>query len=92
MEKTPRKRYWHYNWTRSDPRNPEEPSRDRWLRLIGSNFVRYWLEQHPESRVVLYDKLTYAGRKENLHDLWGKPNLSYGTKLSSEDVESKGRR
>ncbi len=38
--------------------------------FIGSNFVRYWLAQHPESRVVVYDKLTYAGRKENLADLW----------------------
>lgn len=44
--------------------------------FIGSNFVRYWLAQHPESRVVVYDKLTYAGRKENLHDLWGNSNLS----------------
>lgn len=44
--------------------------------FIGSNFVRYWLAQHPESRVVVYDKLTYAGRKENLHDLWESPNLS----------------
>lgn len=44
--------------------------------FIGSNFVRYWMEQHPESKVVVYDKLTYAGRKENLHDLWDSPNLS----------------
>ncbi|WP_425148365.1 dTDP-glucose 4,6-dehydratase [Deinococcus sp.] len=44
--------------------------------FIGSNFVRYWLAQHPQSRVVVYDKLTYAGRKENLHDLWDHPNLT----------------
>lgn len=44
--------------------------------FIGSNFVRYWLERHPESRVVVYDKLTYAGRRENLQDLWDHPNLS----------------
>jgi len=44
--------------------------------FIGSNFVRYWLGQHPESKVVVYDKLTYAGRKENLHDLWDNPALS----------------
>lgn len=43
--------------------------------FIGSNFVRYWLTQHPESRVVVYDKLTYAGRKENLQDLWENPHL-----------------
>ena len=43
--------------------------------FIGSNFVRYWLGQHPDSRVVVYDKLTYAGRKENLHDLWDDSRL-----------------
>jgi dTDP-glucose 4,6-dehydratase len=44
--------------------------------FIGSNFVRYWMQQYPESKVVVYDKLTYAGRKENLADLWGSSNLS----------------
>ncbi|WP_034385615.1 dTDP-glucose 4,6-dehydratase [Deinococcus sp. YIM 77859] len=44
--------------------------------FIGSNFVRYWLARHPASKVVVYDKLTYAGRRENLHDLWETPNLS----------------
>lgn len=44
--------------------------------FIGSNFVRYWLERHPESHVVVYDKLTYAGRQENLQDLWPQANLS----------------
>ncbi len=44
--------------------------------FIGSNFVRYWLAQHPESRVVVYDKLTYAGRRENLADLWEDPRLT----------------
>lgn len=44
--------------------------------FIGSNFVRYWLEHHPVDRVVVYDKLTYAGRVENLHDLWPSPQLS----------------
>ena len=44
--------------------------------FIGSNFVRYWLERHPGSRVVVLDKLTYAGRRENLQDLWDNPRLS----------------
>jgi len=34
--------------------------------FIGSNFVRYWLEQRPEDRVVAYDLLTYAGVRENV--------------------------
>ncbi|MDL2343609.1 dTDP-glucose 4,6-dehydratase [Deinococcus sp. MIMF12] len=43
--------------------------------FIGSNFVRYWLEHHPGDHVVVYDKLTYAGRRENLQELWGDPRL-----------------
>lgn len=44
--------------------------------FIGSNFVRFWLHRHPESRVVVYDRLTYAGRRENLTGLWGHSGLS----------------
>jgi dTDP-glucose 4,6-dehydratase len=34
--------------------------------FIGSNFVHYWLERHPEDEVVVYDLLTYAGNRESL--------------------------
>ena len=34
--------------------------------FIGSNFVRHRLEQHPGDSVRVLDKLTYAGRRENL--------------------------
>ena len=34
--------------------------------FIGSNFVHYWLERHPDDEVVVYDLLTYAGNRENL--------------------------
>ena len=34
--------------------------------FIGSNFVHYWLEQHPDDQVVVYDLLTYAGNRESL--------------------------
>ena len=34
--------------------------------FIGSTFVRSLLEADPESRVTVLDKLTYAGRRENL--------------------------
>ena len=37
--------------------------------FIGSNFVRYWVEQHPEDHVVAYDVLTYAGNRPNLADV-----------------------
>jgi dTDP-glucose 4,6-dehydratase len=36
--------------------------------FIGSNFARYWLEQHPGDHVVAYDLLTYAGNRANLAD------------------------
>ena len=37
--------------------------------FIGSNFVRYMLEKYPDYFIVVYDKLTYAGRLENLEDV-----------------------
>ena len=41
--------------------------------FIGSNFVRYALETHDDWQVTTLDKLTYAGRRENLHDLMSHP-------------------
>ncbi len=37
--------------------------------FIGCNFVRHLLHTYPHYRVVVYDKLTYAGRLENLQDV-----------------------
>lgn len=38
--------------------------------FIGSNFVHYVAEHHPEVKhITVLDKLTYAGNKENLADL-----------------------
>jgi len=34
--------------------------------FIGSNFVHYWLEGHPDDHVVALDLLTYAGNRANL--------------------------
>ena len=41
--------------------------------FIGSNFVRYALAAHEDWRVTTLDKLTYAGRRENLHDVMDSP-------------------
>ena len=41
--------------------------------FIGSNFVRYALAQHSDWRVTTLDKLTYAGRLENLESLKDDP-------------------
>jgi dTDP-glucose 4,6-dehydratase len=37
--------------------------------FIGSNFVHYWVERHPEDHVVVYDLLTYAGNRASLADI-----------------------
>jgi dTDP-glucose 4,6-dehydratase len=37
--------------------------------FIGSNYVRHRLDSHPEDTVRVLDKLTYAGRRENLDGL-----------------------
>ncbi|MFC1878420.1 dTDP-glucose 4,6-dehydratase [Chloroflexota bacterium] len=37
--------------------------------FIGSNFIRYWLTQHPDDFVINYDLLTYAGNLDNLADM-----------------------
>jgi dTDP-glucose 4,6-dehydratase len=42
--------------------------------FIGSNFVRYWMKQHPESDIINFDKLTYAGNPENLTEVATQPN------------------
>jgi len=41
--------------------------------FIGSNFVRHALATHSDWRVTTLDKLTYAGRLENLHDVMDHP-------------------
>lgn len=37
--------------------------------FIGSNYVRYVLQNHPDLNVVVFDKLTYAGNLDNLRDV-----------------------
>jgi dTDP-glucose 4,6-dehydratase len=37
--------------------------------FIGSNFVRYMLDKYPDYRIVVFDKLTYAGNLDNLLDV-----------------------
>ncbi len=45
--------------------------------FIGSNFVRHALAAHPDWRVTTLDKLTYAGRLENLHDVIDDPRHQF---------------
>jgi dTDP-glucose 4,6-dehydratase len=46
--------------------------------FIGSNYVRHRLDAHPDDTVVVLDKLTYAGRRENLPE--------EGTELVEGDI------
>jgi dTDP-glucose 4,6-dehydratase len=36
--------------------------------FIGSNFILYWLKNHPEDLIVNLINLTYAGNLENLKE------------------------
>jgi dTDP-glucose 4,6-dehydratase len=45
--------------------------------FIGSNFVRYALAAHDDWRVTTLDKLTYAGRRENLRDVQSHPRHEF---------------
>lgn len=55
--------------------------------FIGSNFVHYLLKKHPSYKVSVFDKLTYAGRKENLQDIWEKITFVKGDIAQKEDVD-----
>ncbi|MBI3956040.1 dTDP-glucose 4,6-dehydratase [Candidatus Gottesmanbacteria bacterium] len=45
--------------------------------FIGSNFILYWMREHPADEVVNLDKLTYAGNLENLADVENNPHYSF---------------
>ena len=45
--------------------------------FIGVNFVRYWLDRHPASHVVVLDALTYAGNRNSLADLEDKAQFEF---------------
>jgi dTDP-glucose 4,6-dehydratase len=45
--------------------------------FIGSNFVRFFLREHPDHQITVLDKLTYAGNRQNLKDLDGEKRLRF---------------
>jgi dTDP-glucose 4,6-dehydratase len=45
--------------------------------FIGSNFVRHVVRAHPDWEIVVLDKLTYAGRRENLVGLEERPGFRF---------------
>jgi dTDP-glucose 4,6-dehydratase len=58
--------------------------------FIGSNFVLYWVKNHPEDTVINFDKLTYAGNLENLVTIEREPNYVFiqGDITNPEMVEN----
>lgn len=45
--------------------------------FIGSNFVYYMLEKHPDMKIVCLDKLTYAGNLETLEEAMKNENFRF---------------
>jgi dTDP-glucose 4,6-dehydratase len=55
--------------------------------FIGSNFTRFWVDQHPGDRVVVLDLLTYAGNRPNLVDVEDRITFVQGDIADFELVE-----
>ena len=45
--------------------------------FIGSNFIPFFLKEHPDTRIVNLDLLTYAGSLENLSEVESHPNYCF---------------
>ena len=55
--------------------------------FIGSNFIFFMLERHPEYRIVCLDCLTYAGNLSTLQMVMDNPNFRF-VKESITDREA----
>lgn len=45
--------------------------------FIGSNFIQYWLKNHPNDFIVNFDKLTYAGHLSSLKNVENNTRYSF---------------
>lgn len=45
--------------------------------FIGSNFIGYWLKNHPKDKLINLDKLTYAGHLSSTKDFESNPNYVF---------------
>ena len=45
--------------------------------FIGSNFIKYILNNFPDIQIINYDCLTYAGNLENLKDVYDNPRYTF---------------
>ena len=60
--------------------------------FIGSNFVRYAIDAHPDWHVITLDKLTYAGRLENLDSVKDHPRHRFVKGDIADAAVLRGRR
>ncbi len=58
--------------------------------FIGGNFVHFMAEKYPDDEIVVLDKLTYAGRIENLQEVLDEITFIRGDICNKEDVEKVG--
>ena len=58
--------------------------------FIGSNFVFYMLDKHPEDRIICVDSLTYAGNLSTLKSVMDNPQFRF-VKLDIRDREGVDR-
>lgn len=45
--------------------------------FIGSNFIRYFLNHHPQDKIINLDKLTYSGNLLNLREIQDNPHYKF---------------
>ena len=45
--------------------------------FIGSNFTNYWHLNYPDDRIIVLDKLTYAGDLDSIHEALQSPNVEF---------------
>ena len=45
--------------------------------FIGSNFVFYMMDRHPDYEIIALDSLTYAGNLETLEPVMDKENFTF---------------
>jgi dTDP-glucose 4,6-dehydratase len=55
--------------------------------FIGSNFVHYWVKNYPDDKIIVLDKLTYAGHLENLEPVKDKIKFVKGDICDASAVD-----
>ena len=55
--------------------------------FIGSNFIFYYLDKHPDDKIICVDKLTYAGNLSTLEPIMNNPRFKF-VKLDICDREN----